>query len=253
MHDDVRLVGQDLLEHPVEAREVRAATRATEDLPPPIAGRVEEGLESPRRGVRVLDPLAFRERVPEQHDADDPRRLGRELPLAEEERVVAELDREGGTGRDLVHAAHAAGFVRTADLGRAEVDVEVAAGIARIAVEEQALARDCRARRGPGTARARTRPRAGRARPSPPRRGWTRREGPAGRGARGESSCANSHPNRTRWHGPPSPDRRGSRARRGRGFGIDARVNVGPEPHRHRRHGQRAGLRPRGRRGGPRS
>jgi hypothetical protein len=138
--DDVRLEGQDLLEHLVEGREVRSPARAVEDLPAAIAGRVQARLEPARGGVVLLDALPLRERVPEEHDPDDPRCLGPELALAEE-RDGPELDREGRPCRNLVHAGHAPHGVFTADLRPSQVDVEIAARIARVAVQEQALAR----------------------------------------------------------------------------------------------------------------
>jgi hypothetical protein len=61
--DDVRLEGQDLLEHLVEGGEVRSAARAVEDLPAAIAGRVQERFEPARGGV-ASDAPALRERVP---------------------------------------------------------------------------------------------------------------------------------------------------------------------------------------------
>jgi hypothetical protein len=68
--------------------------RAVEDLPAATAGCIQEGFEPPRRGVVLLDPLPLGEGVPEQHHPDDPRGLGLQLALAEEDGVCTGTRRQ---------------------------------------------------------------------------------------------------------------------------------------------------------------
>src|SRR5204863_2949095 len=104
-----------------------APPRAVEDLPPAVAGGAQKCLEPPRGGVALLHALPLGERVPEEHHSDDPVRLGGELPLPEEEAVVSEFDGKGVARGDVVDADHAQPVVGTADLGPAEIDIEVPA------------------------------------------------------------------------------------------------------------------------------
>jgi hypothetical protein len=138
--DEVRVVLQDLLEGVVEPREIGAAAAPVEDLPPAGIGLVQQGLEPPRVGVGLLDPLAFGEGIAEYGHAADAWPLPAELFIAELQAVEPQLHREGRAAPGLVEAADVARFVYAAAVGIAQVHVEVAPRVRRIAVEGDAHA-----------------------------------------------------------------------------------------------------------------
>jgi len=136
---DVRLQGEHALEQVADGGKVVAAPAAVEDLPVPgLRPRVEQAMEHARVRVLLLDPHAFGEGVPDHGHAHDARAVRPDLRRPELLRAVAALDRVRGAAGRLVEAREPQRAVFFERRGVAEVDVEVAAGVARVAVQEDA-------------------------------------------------------------------------------------------------------------------
>jgi len=135
----VRLQGEHGLEQVADGGKVVAAAAAVEDLPVPgLRPRVEQAMQDARVRVLLLDPHAFGEGVPDDGHAHDARPAGPDLRGAELLRAVAALDRVGRAGGRLVETRQPQGPIFLERLRVVEVDVEVAARVARIAVQEDA-------------------------------------------------------------------------------------------------------------------
>ena len=88
-----------------------------------------------------LHPLPLGEGVAEDHHAPDPGSLAAELHVAEAQRVVAGLHRPGRAARHGLELAAVQVAVTGAAMRRAQVDVEVASRVLRIAIEQERPAR----------------------------------------------------------------------------------------------------------------
>jgi long-subunit fatty acid transport protein len=137
VYDDVRLEGEDAQEQVVERREVVAAPAAVEDLPAArLRARVEQAMEDARVDVLLLDPHPLREGIADHGHAHDARGMGPDLRRPELLRAVPALHGEGREPCRLVEPAQADGPVVLERRGVMQIDVEVSARVAGVAVQE---------------------------------------------------------------------------------------------------------------------
>ena len=130
---------QDLLERGVQLGKVGGATPAVAHLPAPRAGRVQERLEPARIGVRLLDPLALRERIAEHHHPPSRRRgLGPSSASRKRSELYWNSTAQGARRATASRRTGAIHRYRSRVVLVAQVDVEIAARVRRIAVEQRA-------------------------------------------------------------------------------------------------------------------
>ena len=119
-------------------REVVAAAAAVQDLP--VAGlraRVEQAMEHARVGVFLLDAHALREGVADDgHAHHAGPTAARSRTIAKLLRAVAALDGVRRVAGGIVEAGEPQAAVLLEGRGVAEVDVEVAARVAGVAVQQ---------------------------------------------------------------------------------------------------------------------
>lgn len=141
---DVRVEVQEPLEGIAEDREVRPPVTEVENLPLPSTLRIQSPLQRAWVDVGLLHTLALREGVPEHDHPPNLRTTRSRFAVAELQGVVVQLHRIGRAGRTVVGAAHSKGLESFPNRGIAQIQVEVAARIRRIAVQadgETAIAR----------------------------------------------------------------------------------------------------------------